>query len=41
MPSTNANNPYNDELNRSEVVVIGDIVPSKTQQNSLNLLNNN
>ena len=40
MPTTNDNNPYNEELNHSAVAVIGDIVTSNAKQNSLNLLNN-
>ncbi len=40
MPTTNDNNPYNEELNHSAVAVIGDIVTSNVKQNSLNLLNN-
>ena len=40
MPTTNDNNPYNEELNHSAVAVIGDIVTPNAKQNSLNLLNN-
>jgi hypothetical protein len=40
MPTTNDNNPYNEELNHSAVAVIGDIVTQNAKQNSLNLLNN-
>ena len=40
MPTTNDNNPYNEDLNHSAVAIIGDNFISNAKQNSLNLLNN-